>query len=57
VVPIEDLLREEFQRTDALEPPERDAMLARVAIARRRRAVAAPPSRSPDPVWPWPPWR
>jgi hypothetical protein len=40
VVPIEDLLREEFQRADAPEPPERDTMLARVTTVRRRRVAA-----------------
>ena len=37
---IEDMLREEFRRADQPALPGRDAMLARVARARRRRVVA-----------------
>ncbi|HEY6596148.1 MAG TPA: hypothetical protein VI011_18915 [Asanoa sp.] len=38
---IEDLLREEFRRADRLAAPGRDAMLARVTKARRRRTAGA----------------
>jgi hypothetical protein len=38
---IEDLLREEFRRTDQPAVPGRDAMLARVTRVRRRRMAAA----------------
>ncbi len=38
---IEDLLRQEFQRTDQPEPPACDAMLSRVVKVRRRRLAAA----------------
>src|SRR5262249_19905965 len=38
---IEDLLRDEFQHSDGLVVPARDAMLARVGRVRRRRMAVA----------------